>query len=86
MKTRIKYSKTGPVKFISHLDVMRYFQKAIRRAELDISYSTGMSPYCVPVEWEYESCENYQDIAIEGEVTPAGNVISWLGGQPGPNR
>ena len=45
MKTRIKYSKTGPVKFISHLDVMRYFQKAIRRAELDISYSTGMSPH-----------------------------------------
>ena len=45
MKVRVKYSKTGPLKFISHLDVMRYFQKSIRRAELDIAYSTGLSPH-----------------------------------------
>ena len=45
MKVRVKYSKTGPLKFISHLDVMRYFQKNIRRAGLDIAYSTGLSPH-----------------------------------------
>ncbi len=45
MKVRVKYSKTGPLKFISHLDVMRYFQKSIRRAGLDIAYSTGLSPH-----------------------------------------
>ncbi|MCI7189087.1 MAG: DUF2344 domain-containing protein, partial [Lachnospiraceae bacterium] len=28
MKVRIKFSKEGPIKFIGHLDVMRYFQKA----------------------------------------------------------
>ena len=32
MKVRIKFSKEGPVKFVGHLDTMRYFQKAIRRA------------------------------------------------------
>ena len=45
MKVRVKYAKTGPLKFISHLDVMRYFQKSIRRAGLDIAYSTGLSPH-----------------------------------------
>ena len=47
MKVRVKYAKTGPLKFISHLDVMRYFQKSIRRAGLDIAYSTGLSPHQV---------------------------------------
>ena len=30
---RIKFKKHGTMKFIGHLDVMRYFQKAIRRAD-----------------------------------------------------
>ena len=34
MKVRIKFSKEGPMKFVGHLDTMRYFQKALRRAEL----------------------------------------------------
>ena len=45
MKVRIKFRKYGVMRFIGHLDVMRYFQKAIRRAELDITYSTGFSPH-----------------------------------------
>lgn len=45
MKLRIKYAKTGCLKFIGHLDVMRYFQKAIRRAGLDVAYSQGYSPH-----------------------------------------
>ncbi len=45
MKVRIKFSKTGVMKFIGHLDMMRYFQKAIRRAGIDIAYSGGFSPH-----------------------------------------
>lgn len=45
MKLRIKYAKTGSLKFIGHLDVMRYFQKAIRRAGLNVAYSQGFSPH-----------------------------------------
>ena len=45
MKIRIKFAKTGVMKFVGHLDVMRYFQKAIRRAELPIAYSEGFSPH-----------------------------------------
>ena len=36
MKIRIKFRKYGVMKFIGHLDNMRYFQKAIRRAGIDI--------------------------------------------------
>ncbi|MBR1568222.1 MAG: TIGR03936 family radical SAM-associated protein [Lachnospiraceae bacterium] len=45
MKIRIKYAKTGVLRYIGHLDVMRYYQKAIRRAELDVAYSQGYSPH-----------------------------------------
>ena len=45
MKVRIKFSKEGSVKFIGHLDIMRYFQKAIRRADIDIAYSGGFNPH-----------------------------------------
>lgn len=45
MKIRIKFSKSGNMKFIGHLDTMRYFQKAMRRADIDIAYSTGYSPH-----------------------------------------
>ncbi len=45
MKIRIKFSKTGSMRFIGHLDVMRYFQKAFRRAGINLSMSEGYSPH-----------------------------------------
>ena len=45
MKIRIKFSKTGHMRYIGHLDIMRYFQKLMRRAEVDIKYSEGFSPH-----------------------------------------
>ncbi len=45
MKIRMRFTKTGSMVFIGHLDCMRFFQKAIRRAKLDISYTKGFSPH-----------------------------------------
>ena len=45
IKLRMKFKKHGPIRFLGHLDVMRYVQKAIRRAEIDIKYSEGYSPH-----------------------------------------
>ena len=45
MKIRIKFRKYGIMRFIGHLDMMRYFQKAMRRAGIDIAYSEGFSPH-----------------------------------------
>lgn len=70
MKIRIKFSKYGPVKFIGHLDVMRYFQKAIRRAEIDIAYSEGFSPhqimsFAAPLSVGHTSEGEYFDIEVK---------------------
>lgn len=45
MKIRMRFSKGGTLKFIGHLDVMRFFQKTFRRAQLDMMYSQGFNPH-----------------------------------------
>ena len=47
MKARIKFRKYGVMKFIGHLDVMRYFQKVMRRADIPIVFTTGFSPHMI---------------------------------------
>lgn len=69
MKVRIKFTKHGAMKFIGHLDMMRYFQKAIRRADVDIKYSEGFSPHQVmsfaaPLGVGLTSNGEYMDIEV----------------------
>ena len=45
MKIRIRFAKQGMMKFVGHLDMVRYFQKVMRRANVDIVYSEGFSPH-----------------------------------------
>lgn len=73
MKVRIKFYKHGPVKFIGHLDIMRYFQKAMRRAEIDIKYSEGFSPHQVmsfaaPLGVGLTSNGEYMDIEVNSMI------------------
>ena len=82
MKVRVKFKKHGPVRFIGHLDVMRFFQKAIRRAELDIAYSGGYSPhqimsFAAPLGVGLESNGEYMDIELI-TVTNSTNMIERL--------
>ncbi len=69
MKIRIKFSKQGPLRFIGHLDVMRYFQKVMRRAEVPIRYSEGFSPHQImsfasPLSVGLTSSGEYMDIEV----------------------
>lgn len=82
MKLRIKFSKTGPMIFIGHLDIMRFFQKAMRRAEVDISYSTGFSPhqimsFAAPLGVGLHSNGEYLDIGVDS-LTSAKDVKDAL--------
>lgn len=70
MKIRIKFRKWGVMKFIGHLDMMRYFQKAVRRANIDIKYSEGYSPhqimsFAAPLGVGITSDGEYFDIEVE---------------------
>ena len=73
-KLRLKFSKNGPIKFVGHLDVMRYFQKAIRRADIDIKYSEGFSPHQVisfaqPLSVGATSDGEYMDMTVNSMVS-----------------
>lgn len=72
MKARLKFSKIGSMRFIGHLDVMRYFQKAFRRANIRVSYSQGYSPhqlmsFASPLGIGLSSDGEYLDIVLEDE-------------------
>lgn len=42
---RVWFRKGERVRYISHLDVLRYWERAIRRAGLPLSYSQGFTPH-----------------------------------------
>lgn len=42
---RVIFSKKGDMRFISHLDLMRLFQRASRRAGLPVTVTKGFSPH-----------------------------------------
>lgn len=47
MKIRVKFAKTGNMRFIGHLDILRYFQKAFQRAKLPLRFTEGFHPHPV---------------------------------------
>ncbi len=70
MKIRIKFSKHGVLKYIGHLDLMRYFQKAFRRTDINVCYSKGFSPHMImsfaaPLGVGVESDGEYFDVEVE---------------------
>jgi radical SAM-linked protein len=41
----VRYAKRGKMRFASHLDVARAFERGVRRADLPIAYSVGFTPH-----------------------------------------
>ena len=73
MKVRIKFGKKGYMKFIGHLDIMRYFQKLNRRAGIDIAYSEGFSPhqkisFAAPLGVGLQSIGEYVDMEVNSLI------------------
>lgn len=73
---RIKYSKRGVVRFISHLDTMRALKRALSRAALPVAYSEGFNPRpkismgpALPLGCE-STCE-MSDIVMSQSLSPA---------------
>lgn len=73
MKTRIKFRKYGVLRFIGHLDVMRFFQKLMRRADIPIAFTGGYSPHMImsfasPLGIGLTSDGEYLDIELTAPV------------------
>ena len=45
MRIRIKFTKNRSVRFLGHLDIMRFFQRAFNRAGIKMLYSEGFNPH-----------------------------------------
>ena len=45
MKLKVVFQKKGDMRFISHLDLVRLFQRASRRADLPVTITKGFSPH-----------------------------------------
>lgn len=70
------------MKFIGHLDIMRYFQKAMRRADIPIAYTSGYSPHMImsfanPLGVGITSDGEYFDIELK-ETIPSAIAIKQL--------
>ncbi|MBR0091566.1 MAG: DUF2344 domain-containing protein [Lachnospiraceae bacterium] len=70
IRVRLKFSKHGPIRFVGHLDLMRYFQKVMRRAGVDIAYSEGYSPhqlmsFALPLPTGATSDGEYVDLTLQ---------------------
>ncbi len=64
---RLKYRKGETVRFTSHLDVVRIFERAFRRAGVNLAYSQGFHPhpkiaYSPPLPVGYTSSSEYLDV------------------------
>jgi radical SAM-linked protein len=42
---RIKFQRDREIRFISHLDILRLWQRALHRARIPLAYSEGFSPH-----------------------------------------
>jgi radical SAM-linked protein len=85
MKLRIRFTKHGAVRYIGHLDMQRYFQRANRRAGLKVVYSEGFSPhqrmsFAMPLSVGYESDAEYFDIELS-EAISSEDIMQRLNAQ-----
>lgn len=79
IKIRVKFEKTGALRYIGHLDVMRFFQKCNRRAGIDVCYTGGFSPHQImsfasPLSVGLESKGEYLDLEV-ASVTSSEEMI-----------
>lgn len=70
---RIKFIRSDEVKFISHLDIMRTFQRAMSRAGIPIAYSGGFNPspriiFGLPLSLGFSSDSEYADIELTERI------------------
>ena len=69
MKVRIKLTKLGSIRYVGHLDFMRFFQKALRKSGIACAFSGGFSPHLLisfasPLGVGLESVGEYVDVEL----------------------
>lgn len=80
---RLLFEKTGKAVWISHLDLMRLFQRAFQRAGLSLTHTHGFNPrpsvsIALPMSVGVESGCELLDFALDGETVPCEEIRDRL--------
>lgn len=81
-KLRLRYAKRGPARFTSHRDFGRALERALRRAEIPMAYSSGFNPhprisYASPSPTSASSEAEYVELGLSQVCDPA-KVVAAL--------
>ena len=81
-RVRIRYAKRGPLRFTSHRDFARAFERAVRRAGVPIAFSQGFTPhpkisYASAAPTGVASEAEYLEIGLQAPVDPASCGPRW---------
>ena len=74
MRVRVKFAKYGPMKFIGHLELMKYLMRAVRRTDIPVKYDEGMHQrmvmsFAMPLGVGPTSSAEYMDIELEEPIS-----------------
>lgn len=74
-RLRISFSRGEEVKYLSHLDLMRLWERALRRAKMPLAYSQGFSPHpkisiAAPLPLGVTSETELADVILTKRVSP----------------
>lgn len=83
----IAFSKTGIICYTSHLDLMRIFKRAFRRAGIPLAYSQGFNPhpkmgFAQPLSLGYWSVAEYIEFEVQEEYLPNELMVRLAEGLP----
>jgi len=79
-RLRITFAKGEEIRYISHLDLMRLWERALRRARVPLAYSHGFNPrpkiaIAAPLPVGFTSRGEVMDIVLERHISPY-NAVS----------
>lgn len=74
-KVRIRFQKTGDLRLISHHDLLRFFERMLRRAQLPMRWTQGFNPhprlvFALPLSLGIIGSQEVVELELEGEITP----------------
>lgn len=80
---RLLFEKTGNAVWISHLDLMRLFQRAFKRAGLPLTHTQGFNPrpsvsIALPLSVGVESRCELLDFELDGDSVPCEEICTRL--------
>ena len=74
-RLRVTFSRHDPLKYISHLDMMRLWERVLRRAQIPIAYSEGFAPrpkisLAAPLPFGVTSDAELMDVHLRQAISP----------------